>query len=494
MDKYQYPKDEQKLLEGLRQPFAVFQQVDGTIYPLVISDGFCELFGYPKKSLAYEAMESSMYRNVHKDDVERIQDTAVRFAMDAGTYDVIYRVKLKTSNKYRMIHAVGKHVFTETGVRLTHMWFMDEGICEDGNESCDTPINIALSHMISENASGVGQYDYLTGLPTMSYYFELAAAAKKAYEKAGIEPVLLYMDISGMKYYNYRYGFAEGNKLLIEFGKLLSRFFGTEKASYLGHGHFSAISEEKGIEGLLNDFFEEMGKLNGGNSLPVRIGIYPRSFENVSVSAACDRAKLACDALRGTYTSAYNYYRPEMSDAEEKHQYILENFDRAIKENWIQVYFQPIIRAVNGRVCDEEALARWIDPIRGILSPAEFIPVLEDAGLIYRLDLFVLEQVLERSQFREKPTTLPWCRIPSIFRGPILTHAILWKKYENAWMMPASAVTKSQSKSPRASSETMSRLSRARWSGFRASASRYGWMISEAAIPRWMYCRPSNSI
>jgi hypothetical protein len=65
----------------------------------VISDGFCELFGYPKKSLAYEAMESSMYRNVHKDDVERIQDTAVRFAMDAGTYDVIYRVKLKTSNK-----------------------------------------------------------------------------------------------------------------------------------------------------------------------------------------------------------------------------------------------------------------------------------------------------------------------------------------------------------------------------------------------------------
>ena len=57
---------------------------------------------------------------------------------------------------------------------------------------------------------------------------------------------------------------------------------------------------------------------------------------------------------------------------------------------------QPIIRAVNGRVCEEEALARWIDPVESFMSPADFIPTLEDAGLIYKLDLYVLEQVLEK--------------------------------------------------------------------------------------------------
>ena len=59
-------------------------------------------------------------------------------------------------------------------------------------------------------------------------------------------------------------------------------------------------------------------------------------------------------------------------------QYILSNVDRAMREHWIEVYYQPIVRAVNGHVCDEEALARWNDPERGMLSPAAFIPCLED--------------------------------------------------------------------------------------------------------------------
>ena len=64
-------------------------------------------------------------------------------------------------------------------------------------------------------------------------------------------------------------------------------------------------------------------------------------------------------------------------------------------EKWIKAYLQPIIRAVNEKVCDVEALARWVDPEKGVLSPASFIPVLEDAGLIYKLDLYMLDRVLE---------------------------------------------------------------------------------------------------
>ena len=80
-------------------------------------------------------------------------------------------------------------------------------------------------------------------------------------------------------------------------------------------------------------------------------------------------------------------------------QYIIDNLDRALEEKWITVYYQPIVRAVNGRVCDEEALARWIDPEKGFLSPAEFIPILEETKLIYKVDLFVLEQVLEKIKY-----------------------------------------------------------------------------------------------
>lgn len=89
------------------------------------------------------------------------------------------------------------------------------------------------------------------------------------------------------------------------------------------------------------------------------------------------------------------YEMPE-KESEIMRSYIKANIDRAIAENWIKAYYQPIVRAVNTRVCDEEALARWIDPEKGFLSPADFIPHLEETGLIYKLDLYVLEQTLKK--------------------------------------------------------------------------------------------------
>ena len=83
-------------------------------------------------------------------------------------------------------------------------------------------------------------------------------------------------------------------------------------------------------------------------------------------------------------------------------EYLIENFDRAISEGWIETYFQPIVRASNGCVCEEEALARWDDPGLGILNPDTFIPILETSGLIERLDLYVLAEVLEKMREQAK--------------------------------------------------------------------------------------------
>lgn len=72
--------------------------------------------------------------------------------------------------------------------------------------------------------------------------------------------------------------------------------------------------------------------------------------------------------------------------------YVVGHLDEAIANQWIQVYYQPVIRTLTGELCGMEALARWVDPHVGFLSPAAFIPVLEQVRLIYRLDSFVLEE------------------------------------------------------------------------------------------------------
>ena len=83
-------------------------------------------------------------------------------------------------------------------------------------------------------------------------------------------------------------------------------------------------------------------------------------------------------------------------------QYFIDNLERAIEEGWLQVYYQPVVRSTTGKICSVEALARWIDPEQGLITPDEFVPVLEEAGLIRRLDLFVVDQILEKWRNQEQ--------------------------------------------------------------------------------------------
>ena len=86
--------------------------------------------------------------------------------------------------------------------------------------------------------------------------------------------------------------------------------------------------------------------------------------------------------------------------AEERRRYFTENIDRAVDEGWIKVFFQPVIRGSNGRVCCEEALARWAEPGKPVAYPDEFVPMLEDAGLIHKLDLYMIEGILKSLEER----------------------------------------------------------------------------------------------
>ena len=410
MEKYSFSAHEKSWLEGLRQPFAVYQFLNKRVVTLAISDGFCKLFGYSDRDRAYFDMDHDMYKDTHPDDVARIANAAIRFATEGGRYEVVYRTRIPGTPSYRVVHAMGEHVFTDTGVRLAHVWYTDEGAYLDGSDGEASGINCALSNALSsalheESILKASQYDYLTGLPSMTYFFELADAAKAAILKEGGHPVLMYMDFSGMKFYNTKHGFAEGDNLLRAFARILIQTFNSENCCHIGADHFAVVACEEGLEDKLRQMFLECQQKSDGQFPPIHVGIYPSRLENVYVSVACDRAKLACSALRGTYASGFNYYNSELNDDAEKKQYIIENIDRAIREKWIQVYYQPIVRAVNEKVCDEEALARWIDPVAGFLSPGQFIPYLEDAGLIYKLDLYVLDQVLEK-MLRQSRTEL----------------------------------------------------------------------------------------
>ena len=401
MERYKYSDEAKTVLEGLEQPLAVYQLIDGHIITLVVSDGFCRLLGYRDRAQAVYDMDHDMYKDTHPDDKERISAAAWRFAEGGDDYDVIFRTKAGVDSDYQVIHAHGKHVYTESGVRLAHVWYMDEGKYVEGDEASGTKMNRELNSILHEESIIKAlRYDALTGLPNLAYFFKLCEIGKARVFREGKQGALLYMDLDGMKYFNHKNGFAEGDNLLKSFAMLLSDTFGHEDSCHIGADRFVVSATDDGLEEKLVHLFAQFERMD--QHLPVRVGIYSTRIEDVPVSSAYDRAKMACDELRKSDVSAFNYYSENLRKTVKRRQYIQSGIDRAISEKWIQVYFQPIVRAVNGKVCDEEALARWIDPEEGFLSPAEFIPQLESSGQIYKLDLYVLEQVLEKMHSQRK--------------------------------------------------------------------------------------------
>ena len=395
LKQYEHSKHEKLILEHIKVPFAVYQYVNKRVVALILSDGFCSLFGYDDKNAAYHDMNHDMYKDVHPDDAARLGNSGVRFATEGGNYNEIYRTRVKNSSDYRVIHAFGEHVFLEDGTQLAHIWYADEGLYDE--ESHGSVLNRAMSNALHEESIlQASRYDYLTGLPSMTRFFELVEESEKEMEQRGERPALLYMDLAGMKFFNTRHSFADGDNLLRSFAKLLSKTFHNENCCRIGADHFAVVAKADGLEDILYDFFEKWNTAEGGNTLPVHVGVYLSNLEGLPASSACDRAKMACDRLKNTYVSSFNYYDQGMKDDAEQRQYILANLDRAIRENWITAYYQPIVRAVNSQVCNVEALARWNDPEMGFLSPAEFIPYLEDSKQIYKLDLHILDCVLEK--------------------------------------------------------------------------------------------------
>ena len=397
MNKYEFDPITRESLEKLPTPLAVYQFIDKKVVTLLVSDGFLSLFGYDDRTEVIRIMDHDMYCDSHPDDVERISNEAYRFATEGGKYEAIYRTLVRNEPEYKIVHALGEHIFTDDGTRLAYVWYTEEGLYTYDDNSGSTCIDSSLSAALhSDSVAKASHFDYLTGLPSMTFFFELAEIHRNELLKADREAAVLFIDLGGMKYYNRKYGFQEGDKLLRDFSEILKDSFNAECCSRFGSDHFCVITDDEDIENKLNDVFSRFKSLGRSKSMPIHAGIYIDSAATLDISTDCDRAKYACDTLKNSYYSGFAYFKDSILQKADDRRYIINHLDEALANGWIKVMYQPIVRCANGKVSNEEALSRWIDPKKGPISPAVYIPILEDAGQIYKLDLYIVEQMLEK--------------------------------------------------------------------------------------------------
>lgn len=391
---YEFSADTRAFLESIPIPIAVYQYVEEQIKPLLVSRAYLVFFGYRSSEEAIFGLGRDLYRNVHPDDISRMEQYSYRFATQKDhDYDIVFRNKREDQTEYHVVHGTGKYI-TVDGARLAFITYTDES-AEAGRDQVVKAVLTTLSGKYSPSAGTefAKYYDDLTGLQNMTHFLDNAMGGIEKIRADGQIPAVIYFDLSGLKEYNSRYGLKGGDRQIRILSELIGTHFGKESASRFESDHFVVYAESDQIEEKLNTLFSEMSQSGDGNNLAVRAGIFRYDDKAVRLTDACDCARLACESISQTAWSAIAWFNRTIQEDNSLKFHIIRNFEKALESGWIHVYYQPIVRTMTKTVCSCEALVRWIDPQYGMISPGRFIPILEETGQIFQLDLFMFEQV-----------------------------------------------------------------------------------------------------
>ena len=245
-----------------------------------------------------------------------------------------------------------------------------------------------------EELEDLATKDKITGLLSFEYFSVLAKEKMQEGNLGKGGGVYLFINIVGFKIYNDKRGFTDGNKFLKEVGEIISSVFPNDLISRQSDDHFVVFTKYENIE-------EKVKKVNSlvqEKEPDLRLSI--KAAGDVTVKKE-ESPRICVEKARYAYAYMKNsgvnkllvLYDKRMHDNYLMVQYIVTHIDEAIENGYLKPYYQPVVWSKGRELCGVEALARWIDPVHGFLSPGQFIPALENAQVIYKLDTEILRLV-----------------------------------------------------------------------------------------------------
>ncbi|MEG2420498.1 MAG: EAL domain-containing protein [Oscillospiraceae bacterium] len=244
----------------------------------------------------------------------------------------------------------------------------------------------------------LSEYDALTGIYNKAKFFAVTRELLDAHPE---EPfAFLRFDVDRFQLINSFFGTAEGDKLLIYIAEHMAQDLVRYPTATYGRIESDVMGiclpyQQTALEDLLCSSKDTLAKFNPNYDIVPSIGIYVIDDPSISVEEMYNRATLAAKTCKGNYVDFYAYYNESMSAALAVEQDITNDMNSALKSGQFQIYLQPKYNLHTSLPCGAEALVRWIHPTKGLLSPAEFIPVFERNGFITKLDYYVWEQACQ---------------------------------------------------------------------------------------------------
>ena len=249
--------------------------------------------------------------------------------------------------------------------------------------------------------------DRLTGLPNRNVFQDRLELDIKKSQRSGLPLALLFIDLDHFKEINDTRGHEAGDLLLKAVGRRLrghvrdsdtvARLGGDEFTITLAELHdVDSVTDiaQKLCDDLARPFMvgDELAYISGS----IGITLYPR--DGTSAGDLLRNADQAMYRSKERGRNRFTYFKSSMQDAAQNRMALSNELRRAVDERQLEVYYQPIVDLATGAIRKAEALLRWHHPVRGEISPVEFIPIAEHTGLISSIGNWVYQQALAQAR------------------------------------------------------------------------------------------------
>jgi diguanylate cyclase (GGDEF)-like protein/PAS domain S-box-containing protein len=337
------------------------------------NENFSKVFGHAR---VVKPTIKSWHDGIHPEDRDRVVN---------GVHQLLDRDQENWSDEYRFRRHDGSyaHVYDRGQVIRDHNGKAARmiGAMADITERKDAEERLAY----------VAQFDALTDLPNRHLFQDRLVQAMAQAKRGGRPMAVLFIDLDRFKLVNDSLGHAAGDKLLkeaaarlaqcVRSGDTVGRLGGDEFSailSGLGKPSDASIVAQKIIDALARPFH-----LDGHEtyvSASVGITLFPADSEEAG--ALIMNADAAMYRAKEQGRNNYQYFTQEMNERALARVQTEAALRRALERSEFVLHYQPKLDLASGAICGIEALLRWAHPEEGLVSPAEFIPVLEETGLI----------------------------------------------------------------------------------------------------------------